>query len=197
MNISLRKDKHKRKEVGLVIKEKDRPRNVLTELGEIKFSRDYYFNTKTGEYETPLDQMMSIEQRSRIGGVISAKLSTKATTESYERSTQDVTGGLVSHVLSERFSRNPMGWSEEGVGKLSKLRVFCKNGGEIEAEHFRSSYSENENYKEYADRYVADFVKNCDFSWINDLRENNIFDTSSGTQQAIKMIARCRTDILC
>ena len=38
MNDSLRKDKSKRKELGLVIKEKNRPRNLFTELGEIKFS---------------------------------------------------------------------------------------------------------------------------------------------------------------
>lgn len=417
MNVSLRKDKGTRKELGLVIKEKNRPRNVLTELGEIKFNRDYYFNNHTEEYETPIDLMMSIEQRARIGGAISAKLATKATVESYERSTQDVTGGmvsrqsvrnhilkapelekeqvslekrkveildvyadedhvhlqkpgkekgkksklvplvtvtegkvkvgknryatvnpmhfvdekmdtdslwesvegyilktydtdclkeirlhgdgakwiskglenfpnvvrvldgfhlqehlkslsrkfpkqqvqgrinealaennrdkveailsslirfckdekdfekvqdtqtylfsnweavvnrfkeeisgsctegLISHVLSERFSRNPMGWSEEGVGKLSKIRIFCKNGGKVEPKHFRSSCTEVESYKEYANRYVANFVKGCDFSWIDDLRDNYVFDTASGTQQAIKMMGRCRSDI--
>ena len=419
MNDSLRKDKSKRKELGLVIKEKNRPRNLFTELGEIKFSRDYYYNKNTEEYETPLDAMMSIERRARIGGAVSAKLATKATVESYERSTQDVTGGLVSrqtvrnhilrapelereprssekrkveildvyadedhvhlqkpgkekgkkskmvplvtvtegkvkvgksryatvnpihfvderqdtdalwesvegyimktydmeylkeirlhgdgakwinkglenfpnvvrvldgfhlqkylrgisqkfpkqhvqrrinealaennrdkvevilrslislcedekefekiqdvqtylfsnweaavnrfkegisgscteglisHVLSERFSRNPMGWSEEGIGKLSKLRVFCKNGGKVEAKHFRRSYSESESYREYAGRCVADFVKSCDFSWINELRDSYVFDTASGTQQAIKKIGRCRSDIFC
>ena len=85
MNASLRKDKSKRKELGLVIKEKNRPRNLFTELGEIKFSRDYYYNKNTEEYETPLDAMMSIERRARIGGAVSAKLATKATVESYER----------------------------------------------------------------------------------------------------------------
>lgn len=419
MNVFLREDKKTRKDLGLTIKEKERPRCIFTELGEIKFSRDCYFNKKTGEYETPLDQMMSIEQRARIGGAISAKLSTKATEESYERSAQDVTGGmvsrqsvrnhvlkapalekeppgsekrkveildiyadedhvhiqkpgkekgkkskvvplvtvtegkvkvgntryatinpmhfvdekqdtdslwtsvegyiirtydldylkeirlhgdggkwinkglenfpgvvrvldgfhlqkhlkslsgrfpkqhvqsrinealavndrdkveailsslvklsksekdfkavqkeqtylfsnwetaanrfrqeisgsctegLISHVLSERFSRNPMGWSEEGVGKLSKLRVFCKNGGEIKAEHFKSSYPGSESYKDYAGRYMAEFIKKCDFSWINDLRDSYVFDTASGTQKAIKMIGRCRSDIFC
>lgn len=419
MNAALREDKKTRKDLGLTLKEKDRPRCIFTELGEIKFNRDYYLNNKTGEFETPLDQMISIEQRARIGGAISAKLSTKATVESYERSTQDVTGGmvsrqtvrnhilkapelekeprspekkkakildvyadedhvhlqkpgkekgkkskvvplvtvtegkikvgtnryatvnamhfvdekqdtdslwasvegyvmktydmdylkeirihgdgakwinkgfenfpnvvrildgfhlqehlkglsrkfpklhvqsrindalatndrdkaeailsslvkqckdekafeaiqkeqtylfsnweaavnrfreeisgsctegLISHVLSERFSRNPMGWSEEGVGKLSKLRVFCKNGGKIKAEHFKTSYSRSESYKEYAGRYVAEFVSKCDFSWINDLRDSYVFDTASGTQQAIKKIGRCRSDIFC
>lgn len=39
------------------------------------------------------------------------------------------TEGQVSHILSQRFSRNPIGWSKEGLGKLSKLRVYIKNGG--------------------------------------------------------------------
>ena len=107
------------------------------------------------------------------------------------------TEGLISHVLSERFSRNPMGWSEEGVGRLSKLRVYCKNGGTIEAKHFRTTYSENENYREYAKRYISDFIRGCDFSWINDLRDSYVFDTASGTQQAIKKLGRMRNDILC
>ena len=92
MNESLRKDKVSRKEMGLVIKEKDRPRSILTELGEISFRRDYYYNNKTDSYETPLDQMLSIQKRARIGETISAKLVTKATSESYARSAREVTG---------------------------------------------------------------------------------------------------------
>ncbi len=33
------------------------------------------------------------------------------------------TEGQISHVLSERFSRDPMGWSEECLGKLSQATV--------------------------------------------------------------------------
>lgn len=38
------------------------------------------------------------------------------------------TEGQISHVLSERFSRNPMGWSRKGLAKLSKTRVLKLNG---------------------------------------------------------------------
>ena len=417
MNESVRKDKSTRKEMGLVLKEKDRPRCILTELGEIRFSRDYYYNKNTVGYETPLDKMLNIDARARIGAEICSKLVTKATVESYERSTQDVTEGfvsrqsvrnqilkapelekqpedgdprkvkylevyadedhvhlqkpgkekgkknkmvplvtvaegirkvsksrnetinsmhfvdekmdtkdlwdsvegyiekaydleyieeirlhsdggrwiksglenfsnavraldkwhiqdyigpiermfpkrkvrsrinnairdnnrdvaeaiigglvklcssekefkkikefqtflfnhweeavnayredmcgsctegLVSHVLSDRFSRNPMGWSEEGLGKLSKLRVYCKNGGEITAEHFKTTYDNIESYKEYAHRILNEQLGSYDLSWLNDMRETYVFDTASGTQQAIKKIGRCRTDI--
>ena len=419
MNESLRKDKVSRKEMGLVIKEKDRPRSILTELGEISFRRDYYYNNKTDSYETPLDQMLSIQKRARIGETISAKLVTKATSESYARSAREVTGGSVSrqtvrnhilkapelekqpeseekkrcrildvyadedhvhlqkpgkekgkknkavplvtvtegtvniskgrnatldpmhfvdekmdskglwssvegyigkvydleeleavrihgdggawiknglenfanaehvldgyhlqkylrsvsnrfpgrsvryrinealakddhdkaeaiitglakecasakdiekvrelqtylftnweaavnrfkedvsgsctegqvsHVLSERFSRDPMGWSEEGLGKLSKLRVFCKNGGKITAAHFRRGYEYDETYKAYARHYLEDRIGTYDLSWISDMKERYVFDTASGTQQAIKKLGRIRNDILC
>jgi hypothetical protein len=47
----------------------------------------------------------------------------------------DMTGSctepLISHVLSERFSRSPMGWSEAGLSKMVANRVYIKNGGKI------------------------------------------------------------------
>jgi hypothetical protein len=38
---------------------------------------------------------------------------------------------LISHVLSERFSRSPMGWSKAGLSKMAMIRVFVKNGGRV------------------------------------------------------------------
>ena len=39
------------------------------------------------------------------------------------------TEAQVSHVLSKRFSRDPMGWSKEGLANMAMVRVFCFNGG--------------------------------------------------------------------
>lgn len=418
MNLELREDKTARKNMGLVMHEKDRERKLLTELGEIRFDRDYYYNKQNGKYEYPLDKMLSVQARARIGDTISAKLVTKATEESYAKSAEEVTGGAVSrqtvrnhilktpalekepegakkvrkildiyadedhvhlqkpgkekgkknktvplvtvtegkvrvnkgrnetlnpmhfvdekmdgkelwasvegyidkayeteeielirihgdggrwiknglenlanvehvldgyhlqkylkamdrqfpgysvrsrinkalaannrerveaiigaliakckdrkeyekaeevksylftnweaavnrlregmtgsctegqvsHVLSERFSRNPMGWSEEGLGKLSKLRVYCKNGGKIKAEHLKKDRKGNESYKEYAKRYLEEQKKGINTDWMNDLTERYVFDTTSGTQQAIKKLGRIHTDHLC
>jgi hypothetical protein len=41
------------------------------------------------------------------------------------------TEALVGHVLSERFSRNPMEWSKSGPATRAMIRVFVKNGGMI------------------------------------------------------------------
>ncbi len=39
--------------------------------------------------------------------------------------------GHVSHVLSARMSRGPMGWSRVGVDKMSRLRAYRWNGGDM------------------------------------------------------------------
>ena len=43
------------------------------------------------------------------------------------------TEAMISHVLSARLSRNPMGWSKEGLSKITMVRVFVLNGGQVEA----------------------------------------------------------------
>ena len=48
-----------------------------------------------------------------------------------EGSIGSCTEAMVSHVFSERFSRNPMGWSKAGLSKMSMIRVFIKNGGKL------------------------------------------------------------------
>lgn len=97
------------------------------------------------------------------------------------------TEGLVSSLLSERFSRNPMGWSRAGLGKLSKARIYVKNGGKIQGSDFRnnspkrySTYVEEERRKLMEGKYDWSFYEN----------ERYIFDGNSGTQRAIRKLGR-------
>jgi len=39
--------------------------------------------------------------------------------------------GHVSHILSDRLSSRPMGWSQIGADQMARLRVFTRNGGDI------------------------------------------------------------------
>jgi hypothetical protein len=39
--------------------------------------------------------------------------------------------GQVSHLLSSRLSSRPLGWSKTGVAKMSKLRAYVANGGQV------------------------------------------------------------------
>ncbi|WMJ77199.1 MULTISPECIES: ISLre2 family transposase [unclassified Sedimentibacter] len=39
--------------------------------------------------------------------------------------------GHVSHILSNRLSSRPMGWSEIGADQMARLRAYKKNGGKV------------------------------------------------------------------
>jgi len=54
------------------------------------------------------------------------------------------TEAQISHVLSERLSRNPLGWSEEGLGYMSRLRVYKVNGGKVTTRNFVKRNEEKE-----------------------------------------------------
>lgn len=49
--------------------------------------------------------------------------------------------GHVSHVLSDRLSSRPMGWSKQGMKQMSSMRVFKGNGGNFH-EHLKSEYDQ-------------------------------------------------------
>ena len=96
MGRELREDKKGRKELGLVIKEKDRPRRLLTALGQIDFTRDYYFDKKEGRHTAVLDQMLGIAKYERVGAAVGAALVSEATEVSYSKASDIVIGGEVS-----------------------------------------------------------------------------------------------------
>lgn len=96
LNLSFRENKEDRKALGLVIKEKDRKRSLLTELGPVNIHRDCYYNKFTGQCETTLDKMIGIEAYSRTGSSVCAKLLESATQMSYSKSSKAITGNYLS-----------------------------------------------------------------------------------------------------
>lgn len=109
------------------------------------------------------------------------------------RKTEDIPGSCteaqISHVLASRFSRDPLGWSKEGLGKLSSQRVYVLNGGKITGSTFRN---DDKRYEEYLDRYEENLLnKKHDWSVVEG-QMLNIFDTASGTQQEIRKLGRMR-----
>ena len=95
-NLQFREDKAFRKQEGLVLKEKDRPRQILTKLGMIEWNRDYYYDKGDESYVFPLDHMLGIRKYERIGDEVTAQLLSRATEVSFAKSTDIVTGGSVS-----------------------------------------------------------------------------------------------------
>ena len=95
-NLQFREDKAFRKQEGLVLKEKDRPRQILTKLGMIEWNRDYYYDKGDESYVFPLDHMLGIRKYERIGDEVTAQLLSRATEVSFAKSADIVTGGAVS-----------------------------------------------------------------------------------------------------
>ena len=58
------------------------------------------------------------------------------------------TEALVSHVLSERLSRTPLAWSEQGLKKMAMLVVYRKNGRKVTAGDIRVSITADEQERE-------------------------------------------------
>lgn len=96
VNVQIRNSKAERKEAGLILHEKNRSRQLYTELGLLDLKRDYYYNKQQECYETPMDDMLGIRVYERVGAGVSAKLLTLATDVSYAKSVEYATGGEVS-----------------------------------------------------------------------------------------------------
>lgn len=97
------------------------------------------------------------------------------------------TEGLVSHVLSSRFSRNPMGWSAKGLGTLSKAKVYVLNGGVLSAKDYRRSKVRR--YSEYSKETINSICEKK-YDWSIFENERGIMNGATGTQNAIKQIGR-------
>jgi hypothetical protein len=112
------------------------------------------------------------------------------------------TEALISHVLSERLSRNPMGWSEDGLAQMAMLRVYRANGERVRAENIKASPRlkekkaprDIEKYREIAERQGKELLSKR--------RDWSIFEKPSyrmglvtGTKRAYDAMSRMRTAI--
>ena len=243
MNLQIREDKEMRKERGIVMKEKERPRSLFTKLGMLHFPRDYYYDRHHRKHVCIMDAMTGVtayemvmdgyhfekklkmlanqflkknvhqrirkalkeDDRKKADRILQSLCSASDEDEmkkvsefgTYlmghweairmrvsEELPRSCTKGQVSHILSERFSRDPLGWSREGLGKLSKQRVYLKNNGKITASDFKrkkESESDTETYNEYARRLLS---RSCEkkLNWSLFDKREPIFDVASGTQ---------------
>lgn len=66
----------------------------------------------------------------------------------------------VSHVLSDRLSRNPIAWSKDGLNRMTMLVVYTKNGGRVCAKDVRIRVDE-----QAKENYIEDgFAKYCEYA---------------------------------
>jgi len=122
-------------------------------------------------------------QNSRIPGVIGS-----------------CTEAMVSHVLSERFSRNPMGWSKKGLSKLAMVRVYVLNGGKVtpaETASWKHSDKRNrvadkiEKYDSIVKLQHEDIFKDSkNWRWFE--RDNMISGKTTGTKVVLDALGKLR-----
>ena len=128
MNEDIRKDKRGRKEQSLVLKDKDRPRQILTHLGMIDFKRDYFYDKKEGCHVSILDKMLGIDKYERVGGAVGSDLVSRAAECSYAKSSDIVTGGEVSRqtVRNQILKLNlPEVEPKEEKKSLKQLHIYA------------------------------------------------------------------------
>lgn len=134
-----------------------------------------------------------IEKIKKLGTHLN--LNWESITNRYENGvTGSCTEPQVSHVLSKRFSRNPMGWSEAALGKLTRIRVYIKNGDKIKSEHIKPKKRVTK-YREYADKIVKDVMKESLDLSVFDIQAP-IFNTGSGTQIRIHGFGRINNTLV-
>lgn len=128
MNLAMRRDKMTRKERGLTLKEKERPRSLYTKIGQLNLPRDYYYDKEAEGYTYPLDQMTGLQKRVRIGEAISAELVNYAAEMSYAKSAEVVSKGEISrqsvrnHILKVNLPEDEI---PERKRQIQELHVFA------------------------------------------------------------------------
>ncbi len=100
-----------------------------------------------------------------------------------EGSVGSCTEAMVSHVFSERLSRDPMAWSDDGVNAVARLRVFRKNGGVVCAEHFERSDEEKQRSE------LADYSYSLQEAFKNVKIDSNLFEQRRYTNGKVTPIS--------
>lgn len=84
----------------------------------------------------------------------------------------------VSHVLSDRLSRNPIAWSKEGLNRMTMLVVYTKNGGRVCAENVRIRVNEQTKAGFHEDGYArySEYAKKQSDEMLNVKHDWSLFE---------------------
>ena len=84
----------------------------------------------------------------------------------------------ISHVLSDRLSRNPIAWSKEGLNRMTMLVVYTKNGGRVCAENVRIRVNKQAKAAFHEDGYArySDYAKKQSDEMLNAKHDWSLFE---------------------
>ena len=90
---------------------------------------------------------------------------------------------MVSHVLSERLSRNPIAWSKEGLNRMTMLVVYTKNGGKVCAKDVRIRVNKQAKADFREDGYArySEYAKKQSDEMLNVKHDWSLFDRECDT----------------
>lgn len=128
--------------------------------------------------------------------------------------TGSCTEAQVSHILSERLSRNPMGWSKCGLAKMGMIRIYVKNGGRVTAADVGKGRNEEfytdkkgkkrrkvpvlptdvEIYQKYAKEHIAQ-IFDGNYDWSIFEKANNQRGKVTGTSILLKAYGQAKAVI--
>jgi hypothetical protein len=96
VSASIREDKRGRRKAGLILERTGDGRQLLTEMGELVYKRDYYLDKSTGRYRYLADELLEVEYRQRVSDNLGLSLVRAAREMSYAGSSRFVADGELS-----------------------------------------------------------------------------------------------------
>jgi hypothetical protein len=109
------------------------------------------------------------------------------------------TEAMVSHVLSERSGRSPMGWSRAGLSKMAMIGVFVMNGGRIRPDDMAARNGRENKGAVITDmRKYGEIVKKQREEALKGMKDWSLFDRKTmipgrgGTRVVLDALGRTR-----
>ena len=103
--------------------------------------------------------------------------------------------GHVSHVLSDRLSSRPKGWSKLGAAQMSELRIYKKNGGKVYDLVMAQKIKEENNRKIQVQEEIIKSLRNSSTKYENVLNTSitaiNRGQKTGLYQELRNIIGRC------
>ena len=122
----IKADKKWRKENGIVVERNNDKREIVTKSGLLTYYRTYYCDKKKGTYIYLVDEALGIKPYDRVSTAVAADMVEYSSDNSYAKSSQYATGGIVSRqtVMNKTRKLNEEKLKIETKGPKRKVQVL-------------------------------------------------------------------------
>lgn len=122
----IKADKKWRKQNGLVVERNNDKREILTKFGILTYNRTYFYDKKSCTYVHLIDEALGIDPYDRVSTAVAADMVEYSSDNSYAKSSQYATGGIVSRqtVMNKTRKLNEEKLKIETKGPKRKVQVL-------------------------------------------------------------------------